>query len=168
MRVGIVAAVIALAIASPATAQTAPLPGISFLVGEWTGTGKSEGDTTDIGKSSIQPVVGGNALLRRDHTDVADKSGKVVESFDQIMLIYPEGGTLHADYLDGTHVIHYTSATVQPGQSVQFLSAASPVAPVFRLTYTKVGDTMLGIKFEMQPPGAPAFQTIAEGSVTRK
>jgi hypothetical protein len=170
MRAFVYAGLLTLVLATPVAAQTlsAPLAGLSFLVGDWTGTGKSENDTTDNGRSSVQPVVGGNALLRRDHTDVTDKTGKLIESFDQIMLIYPEGGTLHADYLDGTHVIHYTSATIQPGQSVQFLTGTSATAPAFRLTYSKQAAGMLAIKFEMQPPGAPQFQIVAEGDMHAK
>ena len=170
MRALICAGMLTVALATPAAAQTlsAPLTGLSFLVGDWTGGGKSEHDTTDKGVSSIQPVVGGNALLRRDHTDVSDKTGTLIEGFDQIMLIYPEGGTLHADYLDGTHVIHYTSAAIQPGQSVQFLTDNSASAPAFRLTYSKQAADTLAIKFEMQPPGATQFQTVAEGALHAK
>jgi hypothetical protein len=145
--------------------QIAP---IGFLVGEWTGAGKSEGNNSDAGTSSIQPIVGGTALLRRDHNDVTDASGKPVESFDQIMAIYPEGGTLHADYLDGTHVIHYVGAAVQPGQSVQFDTAVTPNAPAFRLTYTKTSADTLAIKFEMMLPGKSTFRTVAEGAVKRR
>jgi hypothetical protein len=131
MRAFVYAGLLSSILAIPATAQTAPSPldGLSFLVGDWTGTGKSENGGTDTGRSSIQRIVGGNALLRRDHTDVTDKNGKLIESFDQIMLIYPEGGTLHADYLDGTHVIHYIHAVIQPGQSVQFITDTSAKAP---------------------------------------
>lgn len=145
-----------------------PVAGLGFLIGDWAGTGKSEHGTTDTGTSHIEAAVGGNGLLRRDHTDVTDASGKLVESFDQIMLIYPEGGTLHADYLDGAHIIHYTSATIVPGQSVTFATTTTADAPTFHLTYTKAPADALGIKFEMMPPGAPAFTTIAEGTVSRK
>ena len=155
---------------SAAQAQTLSdsMAGVAFLIGDWGGTGKSEGGTADTGTSHIHLIVGGNALLRQDHTDVTDKTGKLQESFDQIMLIYPEGGTLHADYLDGAHVIHYVKAAIMPGQSVQFESAAGQGAPVFRLSYTKTSADTLGILFEMQPPGAAAFVPVAQGTVTRK
>ncbi len=159
----------ALVAAAPAQAQalSPPLAGLAFLVGDWSGTGKSENDTTDKGTSSIRPVVGGNAMLRQDHNDVTDKAGKPVESFDQIMLIYPDGGTLHADYLDGAHTIHYVTADVQPGRSVRFETAPAAKAPAFRLTYAKSSADGLDITFEMQPPGAPAWIAVAKGTVTR-
>jgi hypothetical protein len=164
-----VALLIALLTGGAATAQTLPdsIAGVAFLIGDWTGGGASEGGMTDKGTSSIHLIVGGNALLRKDHNDVTDKDGKLQESFDQYMLIYPEGGTLHADYLDGAHTIHYVRAEIAPGQSVQFESAAAPGAPVFRLTYTKETAETLGIKFEMQPPGGTNFATVASGILTR-
>ncbi len=158
-----------LLVGSAASAQTLPdsLAGVAFLVGDWHGDGTSEGGMTNHGTSSIHLIVGGNALLRRDHTDVVDKAGKLQESFDQVMLIYPEGGTLHADYLDGAHTIHYVKATVAPGASVMFESAGGTGAPVFHLTYTRTDADTLGVVFEMQPPGAPNFMTVAKGEVHR-
>jgi hypothetical protein len=68
------------------------------------------------------------------------------------MLIYPEGGTLHADYSDGQHVIHYTSATVSAGKSVTFMSAAG-TGPVFQLSYILQSADTLAISISMQAPG---------------
>lgn len=145
--------------------QLAP---VQFLIGDWTGHGKSENNSTDTGTSSIHAIVGGAALLRRDHNDVRDAKGKLTESFDQVMLIYPEGDTLHADYVDGSHTIHYIRADVTDGQSVEFLTAVTANAPTFRLTYTKASATTLDIKFEMAAPGGTDFHTVAEGVVARK
>ncbi|HXQ09901.1 MAG TPA: hypothetical protein VN805_02770 [Caulobacteraceae bacterium] len=169
MRKALMVATAALFAANTVAAQSlspqmAPL---GFLVGDWAGTAKSEGGTTDRGVSSIHPIVGGAALLRNDHNDVLDASGKVVESFDQVMPIYPEGGSLHADYLDGSHVIHYTRSVVQPDVAVQFLTDAD-ARPVYRLTYTKVSADVLAIKFETAAPGSSDFHLIAEGEVRRK
>ncbi|MDZ5647881.1 hypothetical protein [Nitrospirillum sp. BR 11828] len=171
----IVAPVIALAQQSPKPPALTPalapaLAPLDFLLGEWSGGGKTEDGGTARGTSTIHAVAGGGGLLRQDHTEVIGKDGKPVPgaSFDQIMLIYPEGGGLHADYLDGQHTIHYTDAQVVPGESVTFLAAATPSSPGFRLGYAKVGPGALHVKFEMAPPGAPGFMTVAEGDVTRR
>jgi hypothetical protein len=155
--------------ATGAQAQTLPplLADVAFLMGDWHGDGRSEKDHINHGTSSIHLIVGGNALLRKDHTDVTDKVGKKLESFDQIMLIYPEGGTLHADYLDGGHVIHYTRAGIEPGRSVAFHSDATATAPEFTLTYTKTGDHTLGVNFAMHPPGAAGIVVLATGTLKR-
>ncbi len=160
-------------LASTARAQTSPLApglaGLSFLVGVWSdGNGRvAERGGTSTGTSVITAEAGGGALLRRDHTSLQDASGRPAGGFDQIMLIYPEGGGLRADYADGSHVIHYVSAEVQPGRSVVFASAARPGAPVFRLRYELAGPGTLAVSFAIAAPGASDFRPIATGTLTR-
>jgi hypothetical protein len=171
LRHFLIAAALLLVLSRPAAADTTaakpPLAGIAFLVGSW---GSGEGKVADTGgtsrgTSTVTLEVGGAALLRRDHTQLFGKDGKPSGSFDQIMLIYPEGGTLHADYTDGDHIIHYTSAAVVDGQSVAFTSTAEPNAPTFRLSYELKDPKTLFLTFEIQPPGAPGFAPIASGTL---
>jgi hypothetical protein len=140
---------------------------VGFLLGHWT---SGDGKVTDIGGTSrgssiITAEAGGAVLLRRDHTDVFDAGGKPTESFDQIMMIYPEGGSLRADYSDGTHVIHDKSAQITPDRSVVFTSAAEPGAPVFKLSYRLIAADTLDVAFAMAPPGQSEFREIASGSL---
>ena len=155
-----------------AQAQGAQPPGLSsdlaaigFIVGDWVAAPGAA--SPDRGHSSIHPILGGAALFRNDHHDVVDASGKVTASFDQVMPIYAEGGTLRGDYLDGSHVIHYTHAIVQPGASVQFLTDAG-AQPAYRLTYTKAGEDELRIRFEVAASAAGPFHVIADAKVRRK
>jgi len=96
-----------------------------------------------------------------------DRSGKPTGGFEQIMMIYPEGGTVRADYSDGAHVIHYVSGNVDAGKSVTFTSASSPTAPTFRLRYELTDPHTLTVAFQMAPPGSTAFHPIATGSLTK-
>jgi hypothetical protein len=157
-------------VASPACAQslTAPLSGVGFLVGTWSSGSGVVSDTggTSKGDSAITAEAGGAALLRRDHTDLFDAKGRRTGGFDQIMLIYPEAGTLHADYSDGQHVIHYTSATVTPGKTVVFTSAIG-AGPTFRLSYDLQSPDTLAVSFAMQPPGQAAFKPVAAGTLKK-
>ncbi|MEA1676431.1 hypothetical protein [Nitrospirillum sp. BR 11163] len=179
MRVSLVAALMLASTAalaqqnppSPNPPTVAPtLAPLGFLLGDWTGGGKTADGGMARGTSTIKAVAGGGGLLRQDHTDLMGQDGRPVPGagFDQIMLIYPQDGTLRADYLDGQHTIHYTSAQVVPGESVIFLAEATPATPGFRLGYTKVDGGTLHVKFEMAPPGAPGYMTVAEGDVKRR
>lgn len=160
-----------LACATPVGAQTpsSPLEGVSFLVGKWNAGKGVVADTggTSTGHSTITVEANGTALLRRDHTDLFDRGGKASGGFDQIMLIYPEDGTLHADYSDGSHVIHYDKAEIEAGRSVTFTSRERTGQPVFRLSYYLAASDRLTVAFAMQPPGGTAFQPIANGILTR-
>ncbi len=141
------------------------LAAVAFLVGDWSAGKGVVTDTggTSTGTSHISIVANGGALLRQDRTDLFDKAGKASGGFDQIMMIYPEGGTLRADYSDGAHVIHYTQAEIRPGKSVVFSSASEPGVPLFRLTYTLADAGVLAVAFGMTPPGATTFIPIATG-----
>jgi hypothetical protein len=126
-------------VASGVSAETPAtgLAGLSFLVGDWQAGQGRVADTggTSKGRSTVTLEAGGNVLLRRDHADLFSATGQPTGSFEQIMMIYPEGGTVHADYSDGTHVIHYVRTDIADGHSVTFTSAAQPNAPTFRLLY---------------------------------
>jgi hypothetical protein len=171
MRAILVAVV--LVCASNALAQAEPLnpslAPVGFLVGRWTnGIGKvADTGGSARGSSVITAEAGGAVLLRRDHTDLLDASGKPAGSFDQIMMIYPEGKTIHADYSDGQHVIHYTSAVVAPGRSVVFTSAAVVGAPVFKLSYALMSADELAVSFATAAPGQTEFHAIATGAFHR-
>ena len=167
-------AVFALLLATLAHAQAPalqpPLAGIGFLLGHWsTPTAGKVAETGggSTGSMDFTPEVGGAAILRKDHVSLFDQAGKPAGAFDIIMLIYPESGAIHADYSDGTHIIHYTHADVTPGQSVTFLTASSPVAPTFKLGYVMTGPKTLTIDFEMAPPGSTQFHPIATGSAKK-
>jgi len=167
-------AVLCVTALAPASANAQPLPlrgqlaGLAFLLGDWSnGRGVvAETGGTSTGRSSFTAEVDGTVLLRRDHTDLFDKAGKAAGGFDQMMWIYAEGGTLHADYADDRHVIHYTSAAVTPDRSVTFTSAAQPGAPQFQLSYVLQSPTTLDVTFAIKPPAAPAWQIIAKGELT--
>jgi hypothetical protein len=150
--------------------STSPqLAGLSFLIGNWrTGNGNvADTGGTSKGHSTFTLEAGGNVILRKDRTELFSASGKPAGGFDQIMMIYPEGDTIRADYSDGTHVIHYIKAEVVPAHSVTFVSASRPDAPTFRLRYELSDPTTLAVTFEMAPPGSSTFHPVASGTLTR-
>jgi hypothetical protein len=170
IRTGVLAAaLVAVSPAGHAQEAASPMAGIAFLAGDWVA---GQGVVADIGgtakgHSTFTREAGGNVLLRRDHTELFDAAGKPAGAFDQIMMIYPEGATLHADYSDGTHVIHYVSADIVAGNRVAFTSAVLANAPTFRLRYQRDNRDTLQVVFEMAPPGSAEFRPIASGSMIR-
>jgi hypothetical protein len=164
---------LALSSFSAAFAQPAPAPGplsgAAFLLGTWTSTsGTVSGKNQSArGTSSFTSEAGGAAMLRRDHTDLFDASGKALGGFDQIMLVYANGADIDADYTDGTHVIHYTSATVVPNTSVTFATGIAADRPAFRLTYRLTAPGALSVRFEMAAPGGSDFHDVATGTLVR-
>jgi hypothetical protein len=149
-------------------ALTPELAPVGFLLGRWRSDDGKVADTGQAsrGTSAFTVEAGGAALLRRDHTELLDRSGAVAGGLDQVMLVYAEGGRLKADYADGQHVIHYVSATVTPDRSVVFTSAAGG-GPTFRLAYELVDPKTLSVAFAMAPPGASEFRPVATGTLKK-
>lgn len=162
------AGIVAVVLSASAQTLRPELSGLSFLVGHWASNDGKVAETggTSKGESTITIEAGGAALLRRDHTDLFDARGNSSGGFDQIMLIYPEDGTIHADYSDGRHVIHYTSAIVESGHSVIFASEPG-AGPTFRLTYDLLSPTTMAVSFAMLAPGQTVFRPIATGTLRK-
>jgi hypothetical protein len=161
-------ALVAAAVQAQPASLAAPLAGLSFLTGSWSsGRGHvADTDEDSTGSSVVTVEANGGALLRRDHTELFDKAGRSKGGFDQIMLIYAEGGTLRADYSDGSHVIHYTRVTVTPGRAVTFQSEPAAGAPAYRLKYQLQNPTTLTVDFTMAPPGG-GFRPVAFGLLSK-
>ena len=145
------------------------LAGMEFLIGRWRSA--APGVVADTGggatgASTFTAEAGGAVILRRDHTELRDAKGAASGGFDQIMMIWPEDGAVHADYADGTHVIHYTHAEVEPGRAVSFSSDAA-AGPVFRLSYRLTDPGVLAVNFGMIPPGGAPLRPIATGELRR-
>jgi hypothetical protein len=80
------------------------------------------------------------------------------------------GGPIRAIYFDNEgHVINYVATFSDDKKLLTFLSDASKATPRFRLTYSKEKDDLVGIKFEMAPPGKPDdFKTYLDGRARKK
>ena len=153
-----------------AQAATASVPDpfqpIHFLVGKWSGGGKTDSGAAQ-GTSIFKEDLQGRVLVRRDSNSFEGQS-KSAAPYDQMMVIAPaqSGGGYTASYWDSIgHGISYigTVSTVSGMPQVQFLSAAMPNTPQFRLTYTQTGARAMHVKFEIEPQGATAWHTIADG-----
>lgn len=159
-------------LSAPACAQSGlkpPLAGLGFLLGNWKSDDGKVADTggTSRGGSRISVQSDGWALLRQDHTELFDKSGKAAGGFHQTMVIYSDGGQVRADYVDGEgHAIHYVLADIAPGKSATFSSAPGQ-GPQFRLRYDLQAPQVLAVSFGMIAPGQSQFRPIATGAMRK-
>jgi hypothetical protein len=163
------------AVARPAALKD-PLLGLGFLLGQWKSVSGKVAATggTSKGTSRFTVAADGWMLLRQDHTDTFDNQGKPTGSFDQVMLIYFEGGKLRADYGDGEgRVIHYASVEMDPGRMASFVAPASATAPGFMLNYTATTSADpssgpdLAVEFDMLRADGHVARNIAGGVLTK-
>ena len=66
-------------------------------------------------------------------------------------------------------MIRYAAEFSADCQTLTFVSDPAPTQPRFRLTYVKLKNDALGIKFEVAPPGSPEnFKLYVEGAARKK
>jgi hypothetical protein len=148
---------------SPAPAAD-PFAALRFLIGDWVADSASGGGS---GWFSFSSDLGGKVLIRRNHSENPPQSGRT-PVHDDLMVIYPDGSTLHADFYDSEgHVIHYAVSSPSPGSAV-FVSAAQPGAPRFRLTYKAAAADKIDLVFDIAPAGQPEFRNYITASAHRK
>lgn len=160
-----------IACAQSASAKPAPpLDALKFLVGEWEAAGHgSPGE--GAGSFSFAFDLQDRVVVRKSRTDYPASAGRPAFSHDDLMLIYAdESKRLRADYFDSEgHVIRYAAEFSADGRTLTFSSDPVPAQPRFRLTYVKLKDDTLNIKFEIAPPGSPEnFKVYVEGSARKK
>jgi hypothetical protein len=130
---------------------------LQYLVGDWTGEGGG-GPGQGTGSFSFQPDLQGKILVRKNRSEYPATKERAALVHDDLMVVYrdaPEEG-LRAIYFDSEgHTIRYEVQAATDGSQVVFVSGAEPSAPRYRLTYTRVDQGRLKIKFEIAPPGKP-------------
>jgi hypothetical protein len=142
---------------------------VQSLVGDWTGEGGG-GPGQGSGSFSFKPDLQGKVLLRKNRAEYPATKERAAFVHDDMMVVYrdtPEAG-LRAIYFDSEgHTIRYEVQAASDG-GVVFVSAAEASAPRYRLTYTRVDQDRLKIKFEIAPPGKPEqFATYIEAGARR-
>jgi hypothetical protein len=168
--------VVSLAVPSiPLIGQGAPTqtPAVDWgllkqLLGRWVAdsAGGQPGAATR-GEATFTQELGGQILVRRDHSEYPAANGRPATTHDGLLVIYPTGaGTFAAHSYDNEgHLIDYAVAATD--QAITFTSASAAGAPRFRLSYVPDGAKMQ-VRFEIAPPGQPeAFQLYVSGTTRR-
>jgi len=141
------------AVAEPTA--TDPWAGWRFLAGDWVGEGAKDQGT---GAFSFRFELDDRVLVRRNHADLPAANGRPAAKHDDLMVVHPAdaAGKKEAVYFDNEgHVLHYAAELSGDGKVLTFVTAPAAAAPRFRLTYTRVADDALDIRFEIAPPGSP-------------
>jgi len=141
-----------------------------FLLGEWVGEGGGSGPGQGLGTSTFYLDLQNRVLVRKNQANYPASKDRPAYSHDDLMIIYQQADSTQAIYFDNEgHVIHYTAAFSEDHNALIFVSEINQSAPRFRLTYTKVKEGTLKIKFEIAPPGKPeAFSQYIEAVLVRK
>ena len=143
---------------------------VEYLVGDWTGEGGG-GPGQGSGSFSFRPDLQGKILVRKNRAEYPATKERAAFVHDDLMVVYrdtPEAAP-RAIYFDSEgHTIRYEVQAQPDGGEVVFVSGPEPSAPRYRLTYTRVDQDRVKIKFEIAPPGHPdQFATYIEASAHR-
>jgi hypothetical protein len=151
-----------------AHAADQPWSALSFLIGDWDGSGSGQ-PGQGAGSFSFTPDLQNQVLVRRSHSEYPAASGRPATIHDDLMVVYAPASP-QASYFDNEgHVIHY-GVTVDPAaHTATFTSDGPAPAPGFRLTYKQTAADQLRVTFEISPTGKAAdFKTYLDGTVTRR
>jgi hypothetical protein len=143
----------------------------NFLLGEWdVGQGGGVPGQASAGYFSLTPELGGQILLRKNHSEYSSANGKPAVVHDDLMIVYRESGITKALYNDSEgHVIHYNVTVAPARKRITFLSEPGAGQPQYRLVYENLGQDNVNVVFEIAPPDKPdQFKKYVEGVVHRK
>ena len=135
-----------------------------YMMGAWNGEGSGQ-PGTGSGSYTLKPKLGGCILERKGVTDIPAMNGRPAVHHEDVMIIYKntEGNPVKALYFDNEkHVIPYD--ITYSDNKIILVSEANSATPRFRLTYEKLEDKQMNIRFEMAMQGAPDdFKMYLEG-----
>ena len=138
----------------------------AWLIGEWKGEGSGE-PGQGSGVFSFKPDLDNNILVRKSHSTYPATADKPAIVHDDLLIVYKDftGDPTKAIYFDNEgHTINYSIS--YSDKAIILLSDKIPHVPVFRLTYTLIGNEMVNIKFEMSQDGEK-FMTYIEGKANK-
>jgi hypothetical protein len=143
---------------------------LEYLVGDWTGEGGGVPGQGG-GSFSFKPDLQGKVIVRKNRAEYPATKERAAFVHDDLMVVYRDAADdpIHAIYFDSEgHTIGYRVQGSADGSAIVFVSAADTPGPRYRLTYTRVDQKSLKIKFEMAPPGhTEEFATYIEASARR-
>src|ERR1035437_6517762 len=123
--------------------QNAPWAKWSWLIGPWKGEGSGQ-PGQGSGVFTFKTDLNDQILIRKAHSEYPASNNKPAIIHDDLMIVYLDynGNPSKAIYFDNEgHTINYSIAYFD--KSIVLLSDKSPNVPVFRLTYTLLGNKLI-------------------------
>jgi hypothetical protein len=104
--------------------QTASLAGMAFLAGDWNIAGGRVPlyGAHPEGFEKITPELDGKAYVMEVHTVLFGVEGQDMGTNDSVLLVYPDGDAIKAEYTNGHVGTAYKVEIVEPGKLVRFTS----------------------------------------------
>ena len=134
-------------------AQKSNLDGLSFLIGEWTGSGGGPSARLSEGDCVFRYDLDSTVIIREN---LADYSGphKTGHIHKDLMVIYWQVDSPKAIYIDNEqHVINYNIERKE--NKLILTSEKIKDTPQFRFTYEKLDSNRMDIEFDIAPPNTP-------------
>jgi len=139
-----------------------------YLIGDWKSSGNS-GEANSY--FSFQKDLNNKILVRKNHAEYPSRDTIPPIIYDDLLIIYLENGKPgKAIYFDNEeHSIYYIINYNDSDNSIIFTSDVVKDFPRFQLTYFKIDEENVYIKFEITPPGNPdSFSTYLEGKAHKE
>src|SRR5215467_10878595 len=141
-----------------------------FLRGKWVGEGSSELGQGS-GYFSFEPDLQNKVWIRRNHSEYPATKDRPTYVHEDLMVVYLNKPTdqVRAFYCDTEgHIIQYTVAFSNDGNTLTFVGDRQESAPRYRLTYVRGEPGHMSVTLEMAQPAKPDdFQKIVEGKVRK-
>lgn len=135
-----------------------------YLIGEWLNYGNGLPEQGK-GSFSFTKDLGGQILVRKNHTEFSASEKQTASTHDDMLIIYPDnnGNPIKAIYFDNEgHILNY--AISYSDSSIVLLHEQKQSFPGFRLTYSKLNNKTVNVKFEISYPQKPGdFKPYLEG-----
>ena len=141
-----------------------------FIIGEWVGEGGGKPGQA-MGSFTFDFDLQKRILVRKSTANYPATKDRPAYFHNDLMIIYndPTSST-GAIYFDNEgHVIKYSVKFSDDQNSIIFTSIPANNEPIFRLTYEKINNQKLNIKFEIAQADTPSsFATYIEATAHRK
>ena len=149
-------------------AQKSKLGNLDYLIGEWTGSGGGSGSGQGEGGSVFRYDLDSNVIIRENYAHYPAQNNKPEYTHKDLMIIYWQTVLPKAIYIDNEkHVINYNIELKE--NELVFTSEEVKGTPQFRMTYIKIDQNRMNLKFDIAPPNKPGkFMPYITADMKRK